>query len=61
MLCMLSHREPTHPFFELDNIIVTPHLGSRTRDANERVTNLVADEIVRMEAGEKPLNNVNLG
>jgi D-3-phosphoglycerate dehydrogenase len=50
----------THPFFELDNIIVTPHLGSRTRDANERVTNLVADEIVRMEAGEKPLNNVNL-
>jgi phosphoglycerate dehydrogenase-like enzyme len=50
---------PTHPFFELENVIVTPHLGSRTRDANERVTNLVADEILRMEAGEKPLNPVN--
>jgi len=50
---------PTHPFFGLDNVIVTPHLGSRSLDANERVTNLVADEIVRMEAGEKPVNPVN--
>jgi len=50
---------PTHPFFTLGNVIVTPHLGSRTRDANERVTNMVADEIIRMENGEKPLNPVN--
>ena len=50
---------PTHPFFELDNVIVTPHLGSRSADANERVTNMVADEIVRMEDGEKPVNPVN--
>jgi len=50
---------PKHPFFMLDNVIVTPHLGSRTRDANERVTNMVADEIVRMENGKKPLNAVN--
>jgi phosphoglycerate dehydrogenase-like enzyme len=48
-----------HPFFALDNVIVTPHLGSRTRDANERVTNMVADEIIRMENGKKPLNAVN--
>ena len=50
---------PKHSFFTLDNVIVTPHLGSRTRDANERVTNMVADEIIRMENGEKPLNPVN--
>ena len=48
-----------HPFFGLDNVIVTPHLGSRTRDANERITNMVADEIIRMENGHKPLNAVN--
>jgi len=50
---------PTHPFFNLDNVIVTPHLGSRTKNANKRVTNMVADEIVRMEAGENPKNPVN--
>jgi phosphoglycerate dehydrogenase-like enzyme len=44
----------THPFFGLDNVITTPHLGSRTRDSAEKVTNMVVDEIIRLEKGHKP-------
>lgn len=50
---------PTHPFFNLDNVIVTAHLGSRSRDAIERVSMMIADEILRVESGEEPLHLVN--
>lgn len=48
-----------HPLFELPNVVVTPHLGSRTKGAIDRVSHMIADEILRMEAGEQPLNLVN--
>ncbi len=50
----------THPFFGLNNVITTPHLGSRTRDSAEKVANMVADEIIRLENGHKPCNPVNI-
>ena len=48
-----------HPFFKLDNVVITPHLGSRTREANERISHLVVDEILRLELGKRPLHPVN--
>lgn len=48
-----------HPFFHLDNAVVTTHLGSRTQDAIDRVSHMVADEILRVRDGSPPLNLVN--
>lgn len=45
-----------HPFFELDNVVVTPHLGSRTKGAIDRASMMIANEILRVEAGEKPIH-----
>lgn len=50
---------PEHPFFGLDNVVVTPHLGSRSKGAIERVSLMVAEEILRVESGQKPLHLVN--
>ena len=47
---------PKHPFFDLDNVVVTPHLGSRTKGAIDRVSLMIADEILRVEAGEEPIH-----
>ncbi len=46
MFWMRSRRRRPHPFQTIDNIIVTPHVGSRTFESVERqalraVTNIV--------------------
>lgn len=51
---------PVHPFFDLPNVVVTPHLGSRTLEAIERVSHMIADEILRVESGQPPLHLVNM-
>jgi len=51
--------EPGNPLFELDNVILTPHLAGATRQSRRRVGQLVAAEVLRMLAGEKPLSYVN--
>lgn len=41
-----------HPLFGLDNVIVTPHLGASTAEAQERVAVDVAHQIVSVLSGE---------
>ena len=48
----------THPFFELDNVVITPHLGSRTKGAINRVSMMIADAILEVEAGKEPVHFV---
>lgn len=51
--------EEGHPLFALNNVILTPHLAGSTRESRARASVRAADEMLRMLAGEKPLNLVN--
>lgn len=54
----LEPPEPTNPLFEMENVIVTPHIGWRRFESRQRLIKLMA---VNMEAfiHEKPINVVN--
>ena len=44
------------PFFELDNIIVTPHMGAYTDGAMGAISDIVAESIVNVKNGKLPLS-----
>lgn len=48
------------PLFKLENVIVTPHLGASTAEAQIAVAIEVAQDIVRCLKGEPVLNAVNI-
>ena len=50
---------PDHPFLQLDNVTLTPHLAGSTRDAFRRSPVLMAGHLARMLRGEGPLPIVN--
>jgi D-3-phosphoglycerate dehydrogenase len=51
--------EPGHPLFGLDNVILTPHLAGGTGASRSRASVAAAKEMLRMLAGDRPLNFVN--
>ena len=51
--------EAGHPLFSLDNVVLTPHLAGMTRDSRGRVSVRVAEDTLRMLAGEAPRHLVN--
>ena len=48
-----------HPLFALPNIVVTPHLGASTAEAQERVAVDVAEQIIAVLGGEPARYAVN--
>ena len=52
--------EPHVPreLLELPNVVLTPHIGSATRQAREAMTRLVVDNLRAVERGEQPLTPV---
>jgi D-3-phosphoglycerate dehydrogenase len=50
---------PDNPIFELDNVILTPHIAWYTEESMARLANSVADEAIRILKGEIPVNVVN--
>ncbi len=40
------------PLFELENVVVTPHLGASTREAQDKAGETIADQVVLALAGE---------
>ena len=51
--------EPGHPLLSLDNAVLTPHLSGMTQESRKRMGTTAAEEILRMLAGERPVNFVN--
>jgi glyoxylate reductase len=52
--------EPEVPreLLDLPNIVLTPHIGSATRQTREAMTRLVVDNLLAVERGEPPLTPV---
>ncbi len=47
---------PDHPFFTLNNVVLTPHLGGKTEAAPLKAAKIIAGEIVNFLSG-KPLRH----
>ena len=47
--------EPDNPLFELDNIVVTPHLAGFTEEGKKRMGMTAAEDILRVFRGEPPV------
>ena len=43
------------------NVVLTPHLGSGTRQTREAMTRIVVDNVLALERGEEPLTPVRSG
>ncbi|GAB7386679.1 hypothetical protein BSNK01_05150 [Bacillaceae bacterium] len=55
-------QEPTpkhHPLWDLDNVIVTPHMAAHTEDSLVAMAVGAADEILRVLNGQEPISWVN--
>ncbi|HEX7255504.1 MAG TPA: NAD(P)-dependent oxidoreductase, partial [Gaiellaceae bacterium] len=52
--------EPEVPreFFGLDNVVMTPHLGTATQATREAMTRVLVDNLLAVERGEDPPNGV---
>lgn len=54
--------EPNVPaeLLDLPNVVLTPHLGSATKQAREGMTRLVVDNLLAIERGDPPLTPIRL-
>lgn len=50
---------PDNPLFKLDNVVLTPHLASFTEQGRKRMGLMVAEDVLRVLRGEKPLYPAN--
>ena len=46
--------------FELDNIVLTPHIAASTKEAQRDAAIIVADEIIELANGKAPRNVLNM-
>jgi D-3-phosphoglycerate dehydrogenase len=51
--------QPDHPLLKLPNVIVTPHIGSRTHESVQRQATAAVQNLILAMRGEKPLAQVN--
>jgi D-3-phosphoglycerate dehydrogenase len=47
------------PLLELDNVVLTPHIGGASYETIIRYSNMVADDVERFIKGERPKNLIN--
>ena len=48
-----------NPLFQLDNVVLTPHLASFTEEGRQRMGMMVAEDVLRVLRGEKPVYPAN--
>ena len=51
--------ERDHPLFDLENVIVTPHLAGLSRETNLRLSMSAAEQVLQVLAGDRPPRLVN--
>jgi glyoxylate reductase len=55
----VSEPAPSPELFKLDNVILTPHIGSATHEARDRMAMATVENLKAMIAGERAPNVVN--
>ena len=50
---------PDNPLLQLDNVILTPHVGGATVETIQRHSKMMTDDILRFMHGDRPVNLVN--
>jgi phosphoglycerate dehydrogenase-like enzyme len=50
---------PEHPFWQLDNVLISPHSADHTADAHERAMRFFLENLRRFRAGEALQNTVD--
>lgn len=59
-LDVYEHEPRVHPdLLPLENVVLTPHLGSAARQTRERIASIVADNILAFVKGDRPPNLYN--
>jgi D-3-phosphoglycerate dehydrogenase len=51
--------EPENPLIKMENVIVTPHMAAHTKETLRKMAVTVAEDVVRVLRGERPLYLVN--
>ncbi len=51
--------EPSHPFFQMENVILTPHTGALTKDAVAQLAEGAAQNTIDVLEGRKPSYSAN--
>jgi D-3-phosphoglycerate dehydrogenase len=54
-----EHLPLDHPLVAMPNVLLTPHIGGATWDTESRQADMVADDLARLLAGQKPAHIVN--
>ena len=61
-VCDVYQEQPLrrdHPFLQLDNLVLTAHMGGLTEESMRRLSIGSAQEVLRLLRDEKPMNFVN--
>ncbi len=48
-----------HPLLELDHVVLTPHIGGATYDTEANHSRILAEDIARLLAGDRPHHIAN--
>ncbi|WP_307781116.1 NAD(P)-dependent oxidoreductase [Rhabdothermincola sediminis] len=48
-----------HPLVDMANVVLTPHIGGATYDTEANHTRMIADDLARLVAGQRPLHCAN--
>ena len=51
--------DPDHPLTSMENVVLTPHIGGATFDTEANHSRMIADDIGRLLAGQRPLHIAN--
>ncbi len=51
--------QPDSPLLDLDNVVLTPHVGGATYETIGRYSNMIVDDVERFLRGEKPKHLCN--
>ena len=54
-----EHLAPEDPLCALGQVVLTPHIGGATWDTEARQAQMVADDIERLLAGDRPMHIMN--
>ncbi len=59
-LDVYAEEPPDKRFFKLENVILTPHASASTIEANDRMSLMAVEEVIRVASGHLPLNVISV-